>query len=333
MGPSTLSSWALLIARALAKRGVDAERLFRQANIRFDQLQDANARYPLAAIQRLWSLATEVTGDPCFGLDVGASWQPTSFHALGYSALACATLHDAFSYLARYCRVVSNGAGVEVVDLPDRVVVKLTSREPVVDAAAPVQAGLAAIVMMCRSASGGGIAPMGVHFTHREDGTRARLERFFGCPIVFGSSYDGLIFATRDVDASLPGANAVLLGINEHALHLYAARIDSKQVADRVRAHVARLLASGDADAARIARAMNVSLRSLQRKLKQEGVTFRDLVDDTRRHLAGQYAKDSTLSTSEIAYLLGFSEPSSFIRAKRRWKGRSRGRGSAIGSA
>jgi len=333
VGPSTLSSWALLLARALAKRGIDAERLFRQAKIRFDQLQDANARYPLAAIQRLWLLASEATGDPCFGLDVGASWQPTSFHALGYSALACATLREAFAYLARYCRVVSNGAGVEVVDLPDQVVVKLTSRERVPDVAAPVQAGLAAIVMMCRSASGGTIAPRRVHFTYEENGTRARLERFFGCPIAFGSSYDGLVFSARDADAPLPGANAVLLGINEQALHLYAARIDSKQVADRVRAHVVRLLPSGEADQARIARTMNVSLRNLQRKLRQEGVTFRELVDDTRHHLAGQYARDSTLSTSDIAYLLGFSEPSSFVRAKRRWKSRSRKRRAAIGTA
>ena len=333
MGPSTLSSWALLIARALAKRGIDAERLFRQAKIRFDQLQDANARYPFAAIQRVWSLATDATGDPCFGLDVGASWQPTSFHALGYSALACGTLREAFAYLARYCRVVSNGAAVEVTDLPAHVVVKLASREVVPIAAAPVQAGLAAIVVMCRSASAGSINPRRVHVMHREGGTRPRLERFFGCPVAFGSSYDGLVFSTRDADAPLPGANAALLGINERALNRYAARIDSTQVADRVRAHVVRLLPSGEADQARIARAMNVSLRSLQRKLKEEGVTFRHLVDDTRRHLAGRYAKDSTLSTSEIAYLLGFSEPSSFMRARRRWKGRSRNRRAVNASA
>ena len=303
--------------------------------MRFDQLQDPNARYPFAAIQRLWSLATEATHDPCFGLDVGASWHPTSFHALGYSALACPTLREAFAYVARYCRVVSNGARVDVGEGATEFVLKLASREPLPHVAAPAQAqaGLAAIVMLTRCASGGSIAPTRVEFMHQDDGTRARLERFFGCPVAFGSPYNGLAFSTRDVDAALPGANAVLLRINEQALLQYAARIDSKQIVEAVPAHIVRLLPSGHAGQARIARAINVSMRSLQRKLKEEGVTFRELVDDTRRRLAEQYGKDSTMSSSEIAYLLGFSEPSSFVRAKRRWKGRASGRAAVASDA
>src|SRR5262245_10501079 len=91
MGPSTLSSWARLIASALAARGIDVEGLFRRAGMSIDQLEVPNSRYPLTAMQRLWALATEATRDPCFGLDVGRSWHPTTFHALGYSALASAT--------------------------------------------------------------------------------------------------------------------------------------------------------------------------------------------------------------------------------------------------
>ena len=59
----------------------------------------------------------------------------------------------------------------------------------------------------------------------------------------------------------------------------------------------------------------------MQRKLKAQGMSFRKLLDDTRRQLAEQYLKDSTLSVSEIAYLLGFAEVSSFSRAFRRWTG------------
>ena len=333
MGPSTLSSWALLIAHELTKRGVDAERLFRQAQLRFEQLQDPNARYPLPAMHRLWSLATEATHDPCFGLEVGESWHPTSFHALGYSAIACATLREAFAYLARYCWIVSNGGRLDVVDLAGEVAVKLSGREAFPPPVAPVQAGLAAIVVLCRCASGGSIGLTSVHFVYRDNGTRARLERFFGCPIAFGAPYNALMFSARDVDASLPGANAVLRRINEGALKQYAARIDSRQVAESVRAQIVRLLPSGEATQDRIAGAINVSLRSLQRKLKQEGVTFRDLVDDTRKRLAEQYANDSTLSCSETAYLLGFSEPSSFVRAKRRWKQGSRSQAAAVANA
>jgi AraC-like DNA-binding protein len=74
---------------------------------------------------------------------------------------------------------------------------------------------------------------------------------------------------------------------------------------------------------ATMARALNLSQRSLQRKLSERGTTFRQVVDDTRKQLAEQYLKDSMLSVSEIAYLLGFAEVSSFSRAFRRWTGQA----------
>jgi AraC-like DNA-binding protein len=91
-------------------------------------------------------------------------------------------------------------------------------------------------------------------------------------------------------------------------------------VADRVRARLARTLPQGEVGQEAIARSLNLSLRSMQRKLRQEGTSFRELLEETRRSLAAQYGRDSTLSASEIAYLLGFAEASSFSRAMRRWR-------------
>src|SRR3954471_22370346 len=101
MGPSTLAAWALLIARSLAERGIDAEPLFRRAGMPPERLHDANARYPWAAVERLWQLGAEASEDPCFGLEVGRLWHPTTFHALGYVALASASLREALTYVAR----------------------------------------------------------------------------------------------------------------------------------------------------------------------------------------------------------------------------------------
>ena len=114
MGPSTLSSWALLISRALTARGIDATDVFRRARLQPELLGDPNARYPLAGVQRLWALAIETTGDPCIGLEVGRSWHPTTFHALGYAALASGSLREALALVARYSRIVSTGARIEM---------------------------------------------------------------------------------------------------------------------------------------------------------------------------------------------------------------------------
>jgi hypothetical protein len=86
------------------------------SGFRHKHLRDANARYASAAMQRLWAASVEATGDACFGLEVGRRWHPTTFHALGYAALASASLREALGYLVRYCRVVTTGASFHMID-------------------------------------------------------------------------------------------------------------------------------------------------------------------------------------------------------------------------
>src|SRR5215470_17294117 len=128
MGPSTLASWALLIARALKQRGIDAEVLFRRANMPPARLRDANARYPFESMQRLWSFTAEATRDPCFGLEVGRLWHPTTFHALGYAALASSSLREALTYVVRYSRVITTGAILDLIDCGTEVKLTLAAR-------------------------------------------------------------------------------------------------------------------------------------------------------------------------------------------------------------
>ena len=319
MGPSTLSSWALLIARALNARGVDAAEVFRRAKLQSPQLDDPNARYPLAGMQRLWALAVAASGDPCFGLEVGLAWRPTTFHALGYVALASRTLREAFGHVARYSRVVSSGARIELVGST----LSVQSRLPVYSLGdrpeAPILATLAALAVLCREMARD-VKLRQVTFTRGESACRERLREFFDCPLEFGARADALVFRDADLDAPLHTSNPALVRANEQLLANYDAKLESGQVADRVRARLARTLPQGEVGQEALARSLNLSLRSMQRKLRQEGVSFRELLDETRRSLAAQYGRDSTLSASEIAYLLGFAEASSFSRAMRRWR-------------
>lgn len=321
MGPSTLTSWVRLIAGTLAARGIDADGLLRRAGLPIDRLLDPNSRYPLPAVHRLWALATDATRDPCFGIDVGRAWHPTTFHALGYSALACPTLREALDYVAHYCRVVSTGARIDIADHGGEVSVVLASRghAPADATAAAVQAGLAALVVLCSVARGSRVVPQRVTLQQDDPRALARLREFFGCAIELGAPQNALVFRADDLDAVLPTANPVLVQINALALERYATATTSDSLMDRVRSRIIRLLPSGPVDQRAVARSLNLTLRTMQRRLKEEGVTFRELLDRTRRQLADEYRKDSTLSSSELAYLLGFSEPSSLRRATKRW--------------
>jgi len=324
MGPSTLSSWALLIHRALTARGVDADGLFLRAGMDPIHMRDPNARYPIALMRALWKLATTAADEPCFGLEVARLWHPTTFHALGYSILASATLRDALLHAARYSHVVTTGASLDLFQDGPEVLVTLSgaprSAEIVPDA---IDAGVASIVILCRAAGGEGVDPLRVTLTHGDERCADPLQAFFRCPVQLNGSHNAIAFSAADLDTQLPTANKVLLRANDEVLTHLAASLEASELSLRVRSKLIELLPKGVIDQDTVARALKLSSRSLQRKLHEQGTTFRDLVDDTRMHLALHYLDDSSLAVSEIAYLLGFAEVSSFSRAFRRWTGRA----------
>ena len=226
MGPSTLSSWALLISRALATRGIDADDLFRRAGMDPSGMLDPNSRYPVAAIQRLWALSMAAAPDACFGLEVARLWHPTTFHALGYSALASATLREALLHIVRYSDVVTTGASLDLRDDGAEVVVTLSTRmrgEAAVHAS--VEAGVASIVILCREALGGRIDPLRVTLTHRHTDCAEGLRAFFNCPVEMSAASNCVAFRAQDMDARLPTANLVLERVNEEVLTHYLARL------------------------------------------------------------------------------------------------------------
>ena len=107
MPAGVLTSWALLVWEELDRSGCDARAIFKAAHLKPERLGDANARYSVVAVQKLWALAIEASDDDNFAYHVGCQWRPTTFHALGYSWLASATLDEGLKRIVRYSRVVN----------------------------------------------------------------------------------------------------------------------------------------------------------------------------------------------------------------------------------
>jgi AraC-like DNA-binding protein len=326
MGPSTLASWASLIARTLRRYGLDVDAVFRAARVGPGPLPEPTSRYPVAAVRRLWAVASQASQDSCFGLEVGRSWHVTSFHALGYAALASATLREALARVARYCRVVTTGVRVRLIDAGRETTLQLSSTLDAEGGPASLepaaQAGLAALTTLCREARGAPIHPTRVLLTQDDNGCAPRLAAFFHCPIRFGAPSNALVFAASDLNAPLETSNPGLVRINEQAVTRYLAQIQSAGVGERVRAKLLATLPGCTVSQATVARELHMSQRTMQRRLKGEGLTFRDVLDSARRQLVGQYAEDRSITRTEMAYLLGFSEPRSLTRAMARWKAR-----------
>jgi AraC-like DNA-binding protein len=319
---STISSWAVVIARALDTYHCDSRALFERAGLDPQRMRDPNARYAVFGMTRLWNLAVRETRDPAFGLAVAKYWHPTTFHALGYAWMASETLEDAFERTARYIRIVTNAAHASLVE---REAGFRFSLSPVSGGLVPaneaVDAALATLVTMCRTSYGPEFRVQRVEMSRPLPVDPKPFSEYFQSPIEYGAPLNALHMDKASARARLPTANAELAVANDRIMKEHLARLDRDSVATQVKARLLGRLSSGHATEESVAQALNMSLRSLQRRLKEEGASYKDLLNETRRELATQYVKNSRLSIGEITYLLGFSEPSNFTRAFRRWQG------------
>lgn len=327
MPPTTataLTSWARAIRKALDAAGVDSARLFAEAGLDPAALEDSNARYPVAATTRLWELAVAATGDEGFGLVVARHVNQTTFHALGYSLAASSTLKEAFERLLRYFRIVTDAADlrVEVSDEEFAVVIRA---DPARTAIAPqaVDAFALLLLRLCRGLYRRDVAPRSVSLCRAPPRDAAAFERAFRAPLRFGADDNRLVFARTLFEQRLEGANPELARHNDEIVLRYLARHDRDNLVARVRAVLTEQLPSGEPSEAAVAAAVHLSSRSLQRKLAEEGSSYTKLLTQTRRELAHSYLRGGRHSVSEIAYLLGFADTSSFTRAFKRWEGTS----------
>lgn len=330
---TTISSWVALLWRALESCGCDAEAVFRAAGLDPAQLQDPNARYPVSAMRRLWAQSVAASGDPCFGLTAAQLWHPTTWHALGYAWMASATLEQAFERLARYARVVSTAVVCQLERRGDEVFVFRLSPCAGAPQVHPTvhEAAIGTLVHMCRVSSGRDLTPRGVWLARSEPPCGQRIRDYFRSPVTFDAPVSGIALDLTRVRARLATANAELAQANEHIVREYLSRLDRTAVAMRVKARMVERLPSGEVSETSIAEALNISQRTLQRKLREEGTSYKQLLEETRRELALQYLDNSQLSINEITYLLGFAEPSTFSRAFKRWEGISPGQYRAVG--
>lgn len=322
--PSVLGPWALTVVRALEARGVDGRTLAARAGIEPAALDDPHSRHPLAATTQLWRLAVEVTGDPCFGLWASRFVTQTTFHALGFAVFASGTLGDAFERFVRYGRLVSDAAEIQLRRAGEhkhfRLVLPAREGRPADEA---IDAILALVARTARMLSGGKVTPLAVRLERPEPSPSEAFRKVFRAPVEFGQRENVLAFAAADLDERLPAGNADLARQNDDVVARYLDRIEPTRVSIRLRSWLVDHLSAGEPSEGAAARVLGMSQRNLQRRLREEGTTYREAFDGTRQEMARVYLEEGRASVTEIASLLGFADTSGFSRAFRRWTGLS----------
>jgi len=320
----TLASVAVLLASAIESYGIDFRPLASQAGIDPDRYYDPDERLPYPRLQRVWELAVAATGDACFGLTYAEFIQPAALHGMGLAWAASDTLLDGVRRLIRYQHAVSTALDIELRTQADsyRLVFRSLAHEtpPV---AAAVDASLATFMRMCRITAGPTIRPRAATLTHPAPACRERFESSFGVAARFLAETNSLEFDRGALEARLPCGHPELARANDALVRDYLQRLDRDNLATRVRGQIIEQLPEGIPKQEQIAHRLNLSLRNLQRKLQDQGTSYKQLLDDTRKELAIQYLTASRRPIIEIGFLLGFTESANFSRAFRRWTGHS----------
>ncbi len=320
--PTTLASITALLATSLREDyGIDPEPIYLQAGVPQAPPESPQTRYPLANIRRLWELAREASGDDAIGLKTGRYAKPAQFYAFGYSWLASSTLLGAIQRLTRYMQLMST-ASVEVSLTETDDSFALSTVFPDASKSPPkegIDCGMTALLALCDIVAEQKICPLRVELTCpatvHPDAYRDALR----APIRFDAAVGIFHFDKETLRAPLPHGAPDVAKATDRIAEQYIETLDPHKVASQVKRLLIALLPSGKADQELVSSRLNRSMSTLQRQLQAEGLSYRDVLESTRRSLAENYLQDKKHSLAQIAYLLGFSDQSNFSRAFKRW--------------
>ena len=323
---STLGTFVRLVARAIAERGADPDVVMRLSGVDPERLLRPGERVPRTVMRRLWANAVTETGDPAIGLATGAYFSPASSRALGLGWLASSTLRQGLNRLTKYSGVVTSGVNMTLVENDEEVALHVVPSGDETDLAPEaIDAFFSITARMCRIVTQRKFIPSAVFLRRKDPGVGDAYRKALGVDPAFDSDCDAFQISHEEAHSRLPGADAELATELDRLSERYLAVLETGRMSASVREILEELLPTGNPTLENVARVMHRNPKSIQRKLAAEGLSFRELHEQTRKALALRYVRDPEVSLSRIAQMLGFSDQSNFNRAFRRWAGSSPG--------
>jgi AraC-like DNA-binding protein len=311
------------IVAGAAARGVPPDELLSAAGIAAADLADPDGRLPRACEVRLWHEAARLTGDGCFGLHLSELLAIGDFGALGFAVRSSATVGEAYQRVARYLRLMAQDATLQIH--LDGGAARLRHVPPTTEPRPShhaVEFLMTNLLFVGQRGASAAFTARAARFRHPAPARTDEHRRLFGPGVRFAQEHDELVI-DREL-LSLPQAQAepALCEVLDRHLSALAERLPADiGFLEQVRSCMAAELSRGEPTLPSIALRLRMSPRSLQRRLQQEGSSLQSLLSRLRADLAVRYLSESRESISEVAFLLGFSEVSTFHRAFKRWTG------------
>jgi len=309
-----------LVHGALTNMGLDAEVIYNQYGFTAKKLQDKSKRFKHDANRAFWHAAEEITNDPCIGLHVAEHLPLYRGQVLEYPFISSQTFGDGLIRALNYQRLLSDVAQAYLVN-------EESDSRLVVDTRLGSNLNHHFVVcVMCgmsrffESITEKKFKPIEIDLTISKPQAAREYERVFKCKVNFSKQHNAIHF-DGSVLSQPSRYEPELLSLHEQLADQHMEKLAQQDLVQNVKNIIAELLESQEVTLDVVAKKMGMTARNLRSVLSSAQTSFNTLLSDYRSHLSKRLLVKTDEPMDEIVYLTGFSEPSTFYRAFKRWTG------------
>lgn len=311
----------MYIADDLRRAGHTLDGPLKEVGLSRTDIAGPDGRISYTAFMRLIERAALLLADPAYGLKLGASHDVRDNGLLGFIAANSPTLGDALANVERYIAVTNEGTDAALELATPISALRFRDANPNLRKLRQNSERVAALfVKGARDLTQAKANPVRVEFIHARPNEHIDYQGILGCPVRFQAEWDALIFSEETLQLPIVGADNRLLRTLEAACRrILGPQPRKEDLVHSVRQYVVQRLAKGAPAFDDVARNLNMSAKTLERRLGERKASYRELVDAIRCDLAKHYLADTDLRLHQIAYALGYAEPGPLVRAFKRW--------------
>jgi len=313
-----------VIASVARSLGADPEALLRDSGVGTLAPPPGDEHIEIARYFEVWRRATELF-DPTFPLRVATAFQLEDNEVFGFLAMSCATIGEAFDRTLHYSRIYTVGARYEMqVDEDATRVIWYPWAGDLKHAGyqAAMDYHVADMEKAIRQLGVGSPRPTAVRLVHAAPANATGYAEHYGVAPSFGRPLYELVYPPGLRELPIVSFNSRLRDYFDEECRRVVDKLGGgTSIVGQVRKQLIGAMDGADSSIEAVAKRLGMSARSLQRRLADENTRYNDLLAEVRAEFAKRYLTRGTVSASEVAYLVGFTEPPAFFKAFKRWTG------------
>ena len=312
-----------------ALRGADRHALISLSGIDVQALLLEDARVPSANYNAVMDRVVDATGDEQFGLHLGEYMNLSASGIIGQISKTSSTVLEALHYCCEFSNLGCRALPLELEEQDDRYVLSLTperswSRESKQAVQQTIDGMVVFTIREFHTLTLNKHYPIAVYLSRATPADAAEYERVMKCPVRFGQRTNEVHFSKAHVlQPVITSDHDLLRVLVEHAERKVQQISDKPDLYNDLRKVIVNMSEPQFPGIDEVARNMNTSVRTLQRRLSASGNTYKELVEELRQDMAYSYLQKPELTVSEVAYLLDYADASAFIRSFKRWTGQT----------